>query len=126
MSLNLRQESEEAGIMASLGSMRSTLRSLEDAAPGLTRLTIEMRLGMMDLTARVKALTCTTAAARMTGERPPIAAPGRVDEMPLFAHGHVLTALDVKRMEDRRHWEGDRTQDSTDEDETIDDEEGAR
>jgi len=111
MSLETRGTTEEAAITACLERMRTKVTRLEKAAPGLIPLTLEVRHEMIELITHVGALRTTHAAARMIGDEPPLAQQAPVDELPIFAHGHVLNADEIDAMEAFRHREGDHTQD---------------
>lgn len=117
MSLEARSATEEADITRCLEAMRAKLTTLEKAAPGLARLTADVRLEMMSLVGHVNALRATQAAKRMTGEASPLIEQEPVNHLPLFAHedGHVLTPLDVGRMRETLHRTGDYTMDDEEE-----------
>jgi hypothetical protein len=122
MSLESRGTTEEAAITACLERMRAKVTRLEKAAPGLIPLTLEVRHEMMELISHVRALRTTHAAARMIGAEPPLTQQAPVEELPIFAHGHVLTADEIEAMQQTLHRAGDWTQDRSDSADCIDEE----
>jgi len=101
MSLENRMDTEEAAVTACLERLRAKVTRLEQAVPTLIPLTLAVRHEMIDLLSHVRALRTTHAAARMVGLEAPLAQQAPIEELPIFNHGHVLTAHDVQRMNER-------------------------
>jgi hypothetical protein len=95
MSLEPRKEQEIEQITATMALMRAALSRIEHSAPQLTALTLAVRHQMIVLNSQVQALKTTVAAERMTGAQPQVPRQASIEELPIFAHGHVLTALEV-------------------------------
>lgn len=107
-------------LRADLGKLREELKKLEAMpVPGVMVVTANMRVIMIGLASRVNELAGHEAARRMCGDTPPLVAQAPVDEMPLFANGHTLTADEIEAMERFRWRENDHTQDHTTDEEEV-------
>lgn len=110
MSLETRHAMNLDQVKTSLAAMRAIITRIGEAAPALQKLNVELRLEMMTLTSLVIGVQVTEAAQVAVGLMQPMAQQQPVDEMPIFAHKHVLTPADIAAMERTLRRAGDDTE----------------
>lgn len=106
----------ESPIRRSLSEMREIIKRLEALGiPAVSRLLMDLRHQMIDLTTRLNEQDSDAAAKRMIGEAEQLKPQAPIEETPLFAHASAYAAPNAEELEQRMqlaHWrEGDHTLD---------------
>ena len=110
MSLETRHAMNLDQVKVSLAAMRAIITRIGEAAPALQKLNAELRLEMMTLTSLVIGVQVTESAQVAVGLIQPMKRQEPVHELPIFAHGHTLTAAEIKAMERTLRRVGDDTE----------------